>query len=384
MSRAATTIAVAIVAIVVLAVPPLASAHPRLVSVPSFAGKTIANGAPTAVTIRFSEPVDPVGAGIMVTGPTGADATTGAVHRRGDTLTRPIDARERGTYVVEWLVVGADAHPARGAFLFSVGTQTRSELPGGSRAGVTLQALARWLSLAGFVLGFGIPFAAALSGGMTERLWRLVSVGVVLVVVAEPVALLGQTTTLAPSRAFDAGLARDVLLTSYGHIAGLRLGAALGLWALAGAVRQGATRALWAIPALGAVLALVHADASHRIAGLPRSLSLLLAAAHVAAFGAWLGCVLVAILAGRGRVLARHATTAALLLVLTGSGLAFGHLDTLADLVHTSYGVTLTVKLALVALTFALGAAAWRRAELAAGLAALAAAALLVSLLPPV
>ena len=87
------------------------------------------------------------------------------------------------------------------------GRRRAPQLPGGSRVGVTLQALARWLSLAGFVLGFGVPLAAALSGGMTERLWRLVSVGVVLMVVAEPVALLGQTTTLAPSRAFDPGLA---------------------------------------------------------------------------------------------------------------------------------------------------------------------------------
>ena len=148
------------------------------------------------MTIRFSEPVDPVGAGISVTGPTGADATNGAVRRRGDTLTRPIDARTRGTYVVEWLVVGGDAHPARGAFLFSVGMQTRSGLPGGSDAGLVLQAVARWLSLAGFALGFGVPFAAALSGGMTARLWRLVTGGVALMVVAEPVALLGQTTTL--------------------------------------------------------------------------------------------------------------------------------------------------------------------------------------------
>jgi copper transport protein len=306
------------------------------------------------------------------------------VRRSGNTLVRPIDARVRGTYVVEWLVVGGDAHPARGAFLFSVGEQTRSQLPGGSRVGVTLQALARWLSLAGFAFGFGVPLAAALSGGMTTRLWRLVSVGVAAMVVAEPTALIGQTATLVPSRAFDPGLAGDVLLTSYGHITGLRLGAALGLWALAGAVRQSKARAVWAIPALGVALAVVQADASHRIAGLPGALSLLLAAAHAAAFAAWLGCVIVAVAAGRGRMLARHATTAALLLVLTGSGLAFGHLERLGDLLHSSYGVTLTVKLALVALTFALGAAAWRRAELAAALGALAAAALLVSLLPPV
>ncbi len=367
-----------------LALPPFAAAHPRLVSLPAFAGKTIAGEPPAAVTIRFSEPVDAVGVGITVSSPTGADAANGPVQRSGDTLTRPIDAKIRGTYVVEWLVVGRDSHPARGAFLFSVGAPTRSALPGGSHVGLTVQALGRWLSLAGFVLGFGVPLAAALSGGMTVRLWRLVSLGIASMIVAEPVALLGQTATLVPSRAFDPGLAGDVLLTSYGHIAGLRLGAALGLWALAGAVRQGGPRALWAIPALGAALAVVHADASHRIAGLPGTLSLLLAAAHVAAFGAWLGCVIVAVVAGRSPRLARNATTAALLLVLTGTGLAFGHLDRAANLVHTAYGVTLTVKLAVVAVTFALGAAARRRAELAAGLGALAAAVVLVSLLPPV
>jgi copper transport protein len=378
------TVAALAVVAVALALPPLAAAHPRLVALPSFAGKTIADGSPTAVTIRFSEPVDPVGAGITVQGPAGDDATNGPARRRGNTLTRSIHARERGTYVVEWLVVGNDSHPARGAFLFSVGEQTRSALPGGSHAGLILQALARWLSLAGFTLGFGVPFAAALSGGMTARLWRLVSGGVALMIVAEPVALLGQTTTLVPSRAFHPGLAGDVLLTSYGHVTGLRLGAALGLWALAGAVRQGGARALWAIPVLGAVLALVHADASHRIAGLPGPLSLLLAAAHVAAFGAWLGCVVVAIVAARGPALSRNAALGALLLVLTGSGLAFAHLGTVTDLVHTAYGVTLLVKLGVVAVTFALGAAACRRAELAAALGALAAAALLVSLLPPV
>jgi copper resistance protein C len=373
-----------IVAATALVAPSVAAAHPRLLSLPSFAGKTIGSGSPRSVTIGFSEPVDAVGAGIIVTGPTGADAAVGPARRHGDALTRPIDSHEHGTYVVEWLVVGRDSHPARGAFLFSVGEQTRSALPGGSRSGVTVQALARWLSLAGLALGFGVPFAAALSGGMIPRLWRLVSAGVALMIVAEPVALLGETTTLAPSRAFDPGLARDVLLTSYGHVTGLRLGAALGLWALTGAVRQGSARALWAIPALGAALAVVHADASHRIAGLPSVLSLLLAAAHVAAFGAWLGCVIVAIAAGRRRALARNAATAVLLLVLTGAGLAFGHLTAVADLFHTAYGGTLAVKGAVVALALALGATARHRVELAAALGALGAAALLVSLLPPV
>lgn len=204
-----------------------------------------------------------------------------------------------------------------------------------------------------------------------------------LALVAEPLALLGQTATLDPSRAFDPYLAGDVLLTSYGHAAGLRLGAALGLWALVGALRQASPRALFAIPALGAAAAVVAALPAHRIDGLPAAISTALAAGHVAAMSAWLGCVVVALAESRGRELGRAAVPAALTLVLTGAALALGNLGSAADLVQTGYGAALTVKIALVAATFALGAAAFRRAELAAGLAVLAAAAVVVSLLPP-
>jgi len=71
-------------------------------------------------------------------------------------------------------------------------------------------------------------------------------------------------------------------------------------------------------------------------------------------------------------------------LVVTGAGLALGHLESVSNLVETGYGATLAAKIALVAIAFALGAAARHRAELAAALAVLAAASLLVSLAPPV
>jgi copper transport protein len=375
---------IALAAVVVtLLLPAAAWAHPDLVVEPPYAGTVAAHG-PSLVVLRFNEPVTPVGSGIRVTGPRGRDASSGPVHRDGATLLRPVDTREHGTYVVEWRVVGDDTHPARGAFLFSVGERTRAALPGDAGAGLWLQALGRWLSFAGLALGFGVPFAAALSGGMTPRLWRLVTAGIVLALVAEPVALLGQTATLAPSRALDPQLAGDVLLTSYGHTAGLRVGAALGLWALAGAVRQASPRALWAIPVLGVAAATVAALSSHRIAGIPAPLSLAVTTAHVAAAGAWLGCVAVAVAEARGRALARTGALVAIVLVLTGARLAFGQLGSVGDLVETSYGVALSVKLALVAVALALGACALRRAELAAGLAALAAAAVVVSLLPPV
>ena len=383
-------VAAAAVAIVALAalLPGVAGAHPRLVATTPAAGAELAV-APRAVVVRLSEPADPVGDGISITGPDGRDVARGPVVVSGATLTRAIDAHGQGSYVVEWLVVGADTQPARGAFLFSVGEATRTALPDRAAEGVALQGfvlqtLGRWLSLAGFALSFGVPFAALLSGGMTRRLWRLVSAGIVLMITAEPVALLGQMATLAPSRLLEPAFAEDVFLTNYGHLASLRLGAALGLWALAGALHQASPRTQWAIPAVGVAVALVHAGSAHRIAGLASALSLLLAAAHVAAFGAWLGCVVVALGESRGRQLARPAVLAALGLVLTGSALALAHLQGPYDLLETAYGATLGVKVALVAATLALGAAARRRAELAAALAVLAAASLLVSLVPPV
>jgi copper transport protein len=360
-----------------------AAAHPRLAGTAPAAGARL-DQAPRAVVIRLSEHSEPVGDGISVTGPDGREVAHGPVVVGPSSLTRTIDARQHGSYVVEWLAVGSDSHPARGAFFFSVGEPTRAVLPGPARAGRTLEALGRWLSLLGFALGFGVPFAALLSGGMTARLWRLVSAGVVLLIVAEPVALLGQTALLAPSRMFEPQLIEDVLLTSYGHLAGLRLGAAVGLWALAGAIRGSTPGAQWSIPAAGAVVAIIEAGNAHRFDGLPSTIAVLLVAVHVAAFAAWVGCIAVAVAESRARAVAHPASLAAFALVVTGAGLALGHLESVSDLVETGYGATLSVKIALVAIAFALGAAARHRAELAAALAVLAAASLLVSLAPPV
>jgi putative copper export protein len=74
---------------------------------------------------------------------------------------------------------------------------------------------------------------------------------------------------------------------------------------------------------------------------------------------------------------------AALALVVSGSALALAHLQEASDLVETAYGAALGVKIALVAATLALGAGAYRQAELMLALSVVATASLLVSLVPP-
>jgi copper transport protein len=377
----------AAVAVCALVFPAAAAAHPRAVGSAPAADAVLTSG-PAVVQVRFDEDVDPVGDALTVLGPSGSDAATGPLRRRGRMLERTVRAGARGTYLVEWSVVGADTHPARGAFLFSVGEATRSGAPGASRLGVALQAAGRWLSLAGLALGYGIPFAAAaaLGGTMTSRLWRLVGAGIALMLVAEPVALLGQTVTLQPSHPFRPRLVGDVLLTSYGHVTGLRLGGALALWALAGAVRASSSRRLlWVIAGIGAALTLVHGDAAHRIDGIPAAASLLVAAVHVAAAAAWLGLVVVAaaVPGALTRRLAVCAVAATAVLAVSGAGLAVGQLGAVADLVRGAYGEALLVKLAVVAAALTAGALGRRRAELALGAGVLAAATVVVSLLPP-
>jgi putative copper export protein len=130
-------------------------------------------------------------------------------------------------------------------------------------------------------------------------------------------------------------------------------------------------------------LALVYTVSAHRIDDLPSSLSMLLVATHVVAFGVWLGCIVVALRESRSQQLTRPAVLAAVVLVLSGSGLALAHIPSPSDLIETAYGATLGIKIALVAAAFAAGEAAWRRTELVAALLVLAAASVLVSLLPP-
>ena len=121
--------AAAVAAVLAALLPGIASAHPRLVETIPPAGAVLAR-APAEVVVQLSEPATPVGAGITVTGPDGREVSRGPVRVTKATMRRSVDARQHGSYVVEWLVVGDDTHPARGAFLFSVGDRDPNRPPG--------------------------------------------------------------------------------------------------------------------------------------------------------------------------------------------------------------------------------------------------------------
>lgn len=355
--------------------------------------------APREVRITFSEPVTAFGRGLDVVAPSGR-LVSGGVVGKGDTLSVPVEAVEQGTYLVEWRVVAQDTHPSRGTYSFSVGRTgptpaglaTGADLGSVAPFGLLLQALGRWLHFLGFALAFGtlaFQLLVVREAEPAPRVRRLVGAGIVLLVLAEPVALAGQAASLG---SLDPASMADVLGSAFGRVLALRLAAPLLLWGMLGALRQVGWRGAWTVLVLGGALAVVDGLGGHAIRGLPAPAAYLLTAVHVGSMAAWVGgfAGLMAS-AGRRRLLAgfgRFAAAAAGLLVASGGALALVHLRSPDDLASSAYGLTLAIKVLAVAVTLA---AAWwglrrgrsGRPEALALAGVVALASLLASLPPP-
>ena len=362
-------------------------AHARLV-ISNPAPGAVLDTLPAAVDLVFSEPVTPAGRGINVYGPDGRLASNGSARARGDGLSVGLTGSLAGTYAVVWTVVASDTHPSRGEFTFSVGHPSPVRAPGlvsgdvglVSPVGLVLQSLGRWMHFAGFALGFGSA-TYALFITKDPRVMRIAGAGIALLLVAEPLALLAQTASLDPAQTFDGDALTGALASSFGRVLGLRVAAALLLWALLGALRQ-APWLRWAIPGLGVAVALVDATAAHATPSLPQPLGLVLNALHVASMGMWVGGLAAFVVAPSGGF-GRAADWSVGLLVLSGAALALLHFATPLELITTAYGVSLLIKLPLVAVALYLAWRARHRWELAAVAVVLAAASVVVSLPPP-
>jgi copper transport protein len=330
----------------------------------------VLQSAPSAVTLIFSEPVAPAGAGIKVYAP-GGRQVAGAATSRGSVLVSSLASSETGTYVVSWQVFAADTHPSRGAFAFAVGRTSPNpyralldapQVGTATPAGIGLQALGRWVHFAGFALVAGVVAYAALFGRATTT--PLVRVGVVLLVAAEPLALLGQLASLS----FDGDTVIAVLGSGFGRLLGLRLAAALVLWTLL------PLRRAWPLLATCGVIAVLDGYGSH---GIPPLVSV-----HVAAMGLWTGG-LAAFVRSPDPRFGRYALWTFGVAAASGLLLAFAHTHFGTSLPATDYGRVLIFKVAVVGAALLAAIAARRRLELVGVVAVIAVAALLATLPPP-
>ncbi|HXN91501.1 MAG TPA: copper resistance protein CopC [Candidatus Sulfotelmatobacter sp.] len=357
--------------------PQGASAHAQLLQ-SNPAPDSVLQSVATTVTLIFNEPVTPAGAGIKVFSPTGNQVAAPAT-ARGSVLSAALRSSETGTYVVSWQILAADTHPSRGAFRFVVGRSSANpystlldspEIGTATPLGLALQALARLVHFVGFALVFGIVgYQALIQPG--ERFVRLTGAGVILLIAAEPIALLGQLASLS----FDGDTALAVLDSSFGRLLGLRLGAALLVWTLI------ASRRYRVLLGLGVVVAVLDGLSAHAIPGLPGA-GQLLVAVHVCAMGLWVGG-LVAFVRAPDRRFARYAVATLSIAVGTGIVLALIHTGFGSGLLTTAYGRVLLLKVVVVGTALSAAILRRHRPELAAALLVVAAAALLAAL-PPV
>jgi copper transport protein len=390
-----------------LLLPASASAHAQVVRLEPQPG--VLASVPPFVSIGFSEPVTPFGRGIDVYAPNGK-LVSGAVGLRGldgTTLVAPIPDHQplpEGTYLVEWRVVAQDTHPSRGSYTFSVGHAgpvpagdlAAGDLGAVSPLGFLLQALARWLHFLGFALSFGVLAFMLIVLRELEprpRLRRLVYVGIALLIAAEPIALVAQAASLGT---IDSPSLADVLGSAFGRVLALRLAAALALWGILGAPRAALGAGISSVLVLGVLLVGVDGLSGHTIRGLPLAASASLTAAHEASMVVWVGgfiglLAVIGSAADKGTLLRRFGRVAAVsvvVLILSGGVLALTHFTAPADLMLTSYGLTLSIKLVAVAVALLLAWTGLRRLrsgrpELLALAGVLALAAVLASLPPP-
>jgi copper transport protein len=362
-----------------------AAAHAELVDTAPANGAQLTRP-PTEVRLIFTESVNLVDDGIRLIDHIGATVPTPDPTVDGRTVTWPMPAGlSEGPYVVTWRVVSRDGHPVSGAFSFGVGT---AAVPGSATStGTTSTSVntvasgstAPWPVVVIRLVGY---IAFALFAGVTAfvllcapgnsndpTLQLLARAGLLGGAIAAVAAILVQgpyTAGASMSRAFDLRLLQETLSTPFGTAMIWRLGlyGALGVlvWRLPRILTELGT---WLVPAGVVGIAATIAAAGHAAASGP--IDLLVDALHALTAALWVGGLVALAALGRSvepRALHRFSTLAmasVLTLVVTGTLNSLRQLTAVEQLWLTRYGLTLVIKLSLVAGTLAVAAVSRRR-----------------------
>jgi copper transport protein len=372
--------ALALVIVVASAAP--AWAHALLVSAnPPKDGVTAQ--APSQITLTFNENVEVSFGAIRVYTCAGKRLTTGAPRHSptsGHTVLVSVPKLANGVYIVSWRVISADSHPVQGTYSFGVGPGATQSVNGcatettarSSKTVGVLFGVARAGVFAGLALLIGgAVFLLLISGGTSAQgsTRKAMWVGWVLLVLSTIAALMLQGPYAAGAGIGDAvkwSVVHDVLHTRFGHVTELRLlllVVALALLAVLGAVLRGRRAPMWWMVLGGAVaigLAATPGYAGHAATGDFTIFAVPLDTIHVLAMSAWLGGLVVLLVAALGGGfsggLRRALTTFSRIafwcvVVLIGSGLFASWRQVgfrIRGYTATSYGHILLVKLAIV------------------------------------
>lgn len=359
---------------------------------------------PRAITITFTEPIEPSVTTVQLWDQDARQVTLGPVtFPNADTLEAQVPGKlPPGHYTVVWRNLSTvDAHTWQGSFVFTV-LLPNGGVPGGVAAVIddgaasadrpsALDSAARWIvTLAGTALTGGVAFtlfvarpaSRLLSAGDRERMWRAtrwvtLGVGAIAVALAFEGALL--QLLVQADRLGNLERADDLLLhTRFGkYLLARQSIAAAGAVLLVVAWRASGPRGSWFMAALlpvGVGLLLTSALVSHAAANDGAVWSTSVDFLHALGSAGWVGSLLVAgvtfprwldaLRAGPRTVLAAEAfrrfsmlaTVSVTLLLASGVLSAFIQTETPSDLWSTNWGRALTSKLGLASLVLLAGA----------------------------
>jgi len=373
--RAAVLCASLIAALLALSPAP-ASAHALLIRASPAVNGTVAQS-PKQLLLTFTEPVDPSLSHVQVVDTRGrpqpgvlaSQPVAGNAQELVVPLSRPLP---HGVYTVVWRTVSAlDGHLAGGAYAFGVGVANVGTVaPFGkyvstARWLTATQAAGRWLLWSGLVLLVGaastclLVWRGALPRGGVALLgvsWLLAAAGVSVVILTERAIV--RAPSLLPLFETPEGY---VLL---GQGAAVFVACGIAVWGTAILPRRVALALLGGAAAL-AMLSVVWASHANGPSTF-RALNLTLQWLHVVAVGAWVGGLAWLLLglrhlrrdqwADAGRRFSAVATVGLGVVLATGLARAAAEVGAPANLMHTSFGELLIVKLALFCALVALGA----------------------------
>jgi copper transport protein len=362
--------------------------------------------APTAVVMRFNEPVELAFGAVRVYDTNGRRVDRGSPRHVGGGQGVQVELAgdvPDGTYTVSWRVVSSDGHPIEEAFVFHVGApgarpqgiaDTLGEASHRGPLGVAA-GIVRWLTFAALlVLGGAVAFDLAVASVARSRLF-LVACATAMATTASSFVLHGAVaggTTLGDALSLD--VLGDVAGTRFGRVSLVRLALLMVLVVMP---RLGVGRVVGAVFVL-AVLA-TPGLASHAGTTSPVVANVAADTLHTAAAAAWLGGLVMLV---RTRPLgdetvsrfSRLATVSVAVLVVTGAFRSVVEVGGPSNL-DEPYGTLLIAKVATFVPMLALGwlnRARFRRrlgslrraatAEIALGAVVLAVTAALVNAAP--
>jgi putative copper export protein/methionine-rich copper-binding protein CopC len=361
----------ALLAIVSMAwAAPPAQAHALLTASTPADGASVGEP-PQEIRLTFSEALDPALSEVRVLDTSGKEVNRGKaepVPGHPAQVRVPLRPLDQGTYTASWRVTSpADGHTTVGSVAFGVGVP--AEAVGIAQAAAEVRwptptaasVAGRWLFYVGVVLMLGaavvgmvvVSTPAAISRWALGFAWMASAAGVLL-------TMMDQRASIQTSLGDFLSSSTGQRLTTQAVAVGLAGAAVLwacrrpGRWSLA-VVGGGASAAM-----------LARALAGHANASSPRWFTVGVQWVHLISVGAWVGGLFWLLVAmrrrdpGQGPGLVRRFSSVAgwTLAVVAISGVlrALDQVGAWSQLVDTSFGVTLVVKIGFFASLVALGA----------------------------